>query len=230
MAITIRAQERRRGLSKASLVQEELRKAIIGLQLAPGARIDKPAICSQLGVSRQPVTDALARLAEERLVEVEPQKGTFVARIRLHEVIEASFVRQALEAATVRAIAPDIDDATLQLLSRNLAYQAAAERSDDNEGFYAFDAQFHAILFARLASQRVADIVESSRGLLERARRLLLPKPGRNSATMREHRQIFEALAARDPASSAAAMRHHLRCGIEELKDFAAERPDLFEP
>ena len=67
----------RRGMSKAVFVYEDLRAAIIGLTLKPGASIDKNEICERLGVSRQPLAEAIARLAEERLLEVEPQKGTF---------------------------------------------------------------------------------------------------------------------------------------------------------
>src|SRR4051812_8149759 len=80
----------RRGVSKAVFVYEDLRSAIISLALKPGARIDKAEICQRLHVSRQPLAEAIARLAEERLVDVEPQKGTFVARIRLSDVAEAA--------------------------------------------------------------------------------------------------------------------------------------------
>ena len=227
---TATAKQRPRGLSKASLVQDELRHDIIRLRLAPGSRIDKMAICERFGVSRQPVSDALARLAEERLVEVEPQKGTYVARIRLSDVMEAAFVRQALETAIVRAVAPAIDAPTMLSLERNLAYQEAAEQSDDIEGFYQFDQYFHGVLYECLASRQLVDIIDLSRAQLERARRLLLPKPGRSGATLNEHRQIVRALATRDPDASAAAMRDHLQSVSAEVQDFANKRPDLFEP
>src|ERR1700692_3657837 len=118
----------RRGVSKAVFVYEDLRAAIVSLSLKPGARIDKTEICGRLHVSRQPLAEAIARLAEERLVDVEPQKGTFIARIRLADVVEAAFVRRALELAAVEAIAPSIDEGTLHRLERSLTYQAAAVR------------------------------------------------------------------------------------------------------
>ena len=220
----------RRGVSKAVLVYDDLRAAIVGLLLKPGARIDKNEVCERLGVSRQPLAEAIARLAEERLVEVEPQKGTFVARIRLADVAEAAFVRRALEIATVAAIAPAIDEATLKRLDRVLDYQAAAVRAKDVEEFYALDVRFHMTLFDRLAMRRVAETVESSRAQLERARRLLLPTPGRNQNTLREHRAVFLALETRDPSKAATAMGEHLDEVMAELKQFAARQPDLFEP
>jgi DNA-binding GntR family transcriptional regulator len=219
----------RRGGSKVALVYGELRAAIVGLQLEPGTRINKAEICERLGVSRQPVAEALTYLAEERLVQVEPQKGTFVTRIRLADAVEAAFVRQALEAATVRAIAPGIDEATLEQLGRLIAYQAAAVKAKDTEEFYAFDVRFHVALQDRLAYRRVAEVVESSRAQTERIRRLLLPKPGRNAATIEEHQAIVDGLATRDGEKAAAAMRGHLDYVMLELQKFAASRPDLFE-
>ena len=219
----------RRSVSKAALVYNDLRAAIVDLALKPGARIDKQEICERLGVSRQPLAEAIIRLAEERLVEVEPQKGTFVARIRLSDVAEAAFVRRALEVATVTAIAPDIDDATLKRLDRILAYQAAAVKTKDEEEFYALDVRFHAMLFDRLGMRRLADAVESSRAPLERARRLLLPTP-RTPGSLREHREILAALGERDPRAAAAAMGAHLDAVLAEIRRFADRQPQLFEP
>ena len=220
----------RRGVSKAVFVYEDLRAAIVSLALKPGARIDKTEICGRLHVSRQPLAEAIARLAEERLVDVEPQKGTFIARIRLSDVAEAAFVRRALETAMVAAIAPTIEETTLARLDRILGYQAAAVKAKDTEEFYALDVRFHTMLFDRLAMRRVAEVVETSRAQLERTRRLLLPTPGRNQNTLREHRAIFAALQLRDPVKAARAMGEHLDEVMAELKRFAAQQPDLFEP
>ena len=220
----------RRGLSKAALVYDDLRSSIIGLSLKPGARIDKNEVCDRLRVSRQPLAEAIARLADERLLDVEPQKGTFVARIRLADVAEAAFVRRALEVATVEAIAGELDDATIGRLDRNLVYQAAAVKAKDVEEFYALDLRFHTMLFERLSMRRVAEVVDTSRAQLERIRRLLLPAPGRNQNTVREHRAILAALSERDPKLAAKAMGEHLDQVMGELRKFAATQPDLFEP
>lgn len=82
-----------------------LREAIIGFELAPGEDIDKLAICERLGVSRFPVSEALARLQSEGLVEILPQRGTRVSRIRLAEVRQSMFIRRALESQAVRTLA-----------------------------------------------------------------------------------------------------------------------------
>jgi DNA-binding GntR family transcriptional regulator len=228
--VTATHHQPRRGISKGAMVYDHLRTAIIGLELKPGARIDKIELCDRLQVSRQPLAEAIARLADERLLVVEPQKGTFVARISLADVAEAAFVRRALEVATVAAIAPGMDEAMLKRLERILSYQAAALRAADPDEFYALDVRFHMMLFDRLAMRRIVDAVESSRAPLERIRRILLPTPGRRQNTLREHRAIVAALAARDAGKAAAAMGAHLDQVMQELKQFAARQPDLFEP
>lgn len=228
-AAPTRLSQSRRGVSKAVAVYDDLRGAIVALTLAPGTQIDKTEICDRLGVSRQPLAEAIARLAEERLVEVEPQKGTFVARIRLADVAEAAFVRRALEVATVETLAPRIDGGTLSRLERLLDYQGSAVKAKDIDEFYTLDVRFHATLFDGLAMRRVAEVVDASRAQLERARRLLLPTPTRNRNTLREHRAILKALAERNPQMAAAAMGAHLDEGMSELRRYAASRPDLFE-
>jgi DNA-binding GntR family transcriptional regulator len=220
----------RRGLSKAVLVYEDLRASIIDLALKPGTRLDKHEICGRLGISRQPLAEAVTRLASERLVDVEPQKGTFVARIRLSDVAEASFVRRALEVATASAIAVTIDDLILKRLDRLLIYQAATIAAKDWEEFYALDVRFHSMLFERMAMARVAAAVEMSRAPLERARRLLVPSPGRSQETLGEHRAIYAALADRDAQAAGIAMGAHLDRALAEINRFASRQPDLFEP
>ncbi|MCB1489419.1 MAG: GntR family transcriptional regulator [Bauldia sp.] len=218
----------RRGLSKAAAAYEYLRSGIVELRLPPGSRIDKATICRLLGVSRQPVAEAVARLAEERLVDIEPQRGTFVARIRFADVAEANFVRRSLEVATVQAIAPRMNDAILDRLNDILEAQAVAARADDSEGFYRLDVRFHLALFEVLAMRRVAEVVETSRAQLERIRRLLLPKPGRLLRTVDEHCAVYRALQARDARAAGDAMQAHLGVVMAELRDLSTRRPEFF--
>ncbi len=216
-------------MSKAALVYDHLRAGIVSLRLQPGTRIDRNALARRLGVSRQPVAEALSRLDGERLVDVEPQKGTFVSRIRMREVSEAAFIRRALEVAMAREIAAEMDAITLKRLERSLAEQSAALEAMDWERFYALDVSFHALLFERLGMRGVALAVDASRAQLERARRLLLPESGRGARTLREHRAVVAGLRAMDAAMAGEAMQAHLDGVVAEIGAYVAERPDLFE-
>jgi len=209
-------------------VRDALRDAIVRLDLKPGGFIDKKALAARLGVSLFPVTEALARLAQEGLVEVLPQRGTLVSRIRLGDVRQAHFIRRALEAETARDVAPRISDAELAAFERNLRYQQAAVDGDDREGFHRLDLQFHALLQDALGFSRVRETVETARMGLERVRRML-SSPRRHAITYQEHVRIVEALKRRDANAVARAMEEHLDGVIAELLAFAATHPEVVE-
>src|SRR3712207_681456 len=112
-------------------VERALRQAIVALDFAPGAFIDKAIVCERLGVSRFPVSEALGRLATEGLVEILPQRGTRAARIRLSEVVEAMMIRRALEGMVTETAAERLPEHARLALARNLAAQEAAVHEGD---------------------------------------------------------------------------------------------------
>jgi GntR family transcriptional regulator, rspAB operon transcriptional repressor len=210
-----------------SRVCEALREAIVSLELPPGALIDKPALCQRLGVSRFPVSEALSRLQSEGLVEIQPQRGSSVALIRLADAQENMFLRRALEAAAMRRLAPGIATETLGALERNIRYQRAAVKADDRTGFHKLDLEFHEILLDALRFPRVKAAVEAARLALERVRRLLA-SARRHGLTLKEHERIFAALEARDGERAAKAMIRHLDAVNRELEALAKKQPQIF--
>jgi len=216
--------------SLAQKVYGSLREAILSLHLAPGDFIRKPEICAALGVSRSPVSEAVARLAAEHLVRVVPQAGTFVARFSLAEIREGAFLREALEMAAVEQVAATVTKAQVVQLRRNLRVQAALIEDKDFAGFYQTDAAMHELILSFTGFRRVAVLAETSWVHVNRARQLILPQPGRIEATLAEHLAIVEAVEARDPEAARVATRAHLGKLIGFLEPLAQNRPDLFEP
>src|ERR1700710_3112522 len=76
---------------------QQLRRAIVTLELRPGEVLDKGAICERLGVSRFPVSEALARLQAEGLVDIQPQRGSTVSLVKLADVREYMLIRKGIE-------------------------------------------------------------------------------------------------------------------------------------
>src|SRR5437763_4987776 len=189
-------------------VQDVIRDAIVRLELPPGAIIDKAALCARLGVSRFPVSEALGRLAAEGFVEVLPQRGTRVARIDLADCRQAMFIRRALEAEAVRAIAPHTDATLLAALDRNLRGQEGALGTDYSTRFHQLDLEMHELLLGFLGYDRVKHAVEAARGSLDRAR-LFMCTPQRQLSTLGEHNAIIAALKKRDPDGAVSAWEGH---------------------
>jgi GntR family transcriptional regulator, rspAB operon transcriptional repressor len=210
-----------------SRVFEVLKEAIVSLELTPGALIDKAAICERLSVSRFPVSEALTRLQADGLVDIQPQRGTQVALIRLADAKENMFLRRALEAAAMRALAPVISKETLGALHRNLRYQRAAVKADDRAGFHKLDLEFHEILLDALRFPRVKGAVDNARSALERVRRLLA-SARRHAVTLKEHHRILEALETGNGERAAEEMTRHLDAVNRELEARARAQPEIF--
>jgi DNA-binding GntR family transcriptional regulator len=196
--------------SKAERVYRALRRRIRELALPPGAPLRKEEIALEMGVSRAPVSEAIARLAEEALVDVFPQHGSFVAPIRAEDVRESLFIRTALEVEAIRRVTQMADPELLAQLEENLAAQAGALAEGDLATFYDLDEALHAAIFAALNAPRASRLLDAARAPLDRPRRLRLPDQGRPEATYAEHRRLVDAIASGDPEFAAAAMRAHL--------------------
>jgi DNA-binding GntR family transcriptional regulator len=196
--------------SKTDRVYTDLRRRIRELTLPPSAPLRKEEIAAALGVSRAPVSEAIARLAEEGLVDVFPQHGSFVSPIRAADVRESLFIRTALETEAMRRLAPVADDKLIRALEQNLAEQAGALRKGDLVRFYDLDEALHARIFAAIEAPRAIRLLDAARAPLDRVRRLSLPQAGRPQATLVEHRRLVEAIGSGDSEFAAAAMRAHL--------------------
>ena len=199
-----------RDISKTDRVYEVLRRRIRELALAPGAPLRKEEIALELGVSRAPVSDAISRLAEEGLIDVFPQHGSFVALIRSSDVRESLFVRTALEVEAMRRLAPIANAKVIAALDANIASQVDALATGNLEQFYDLDEALHAAMFGAIETPRALRLLEAARAPLDRVRRLALPDQGRPEQTLAEHRALVDAIRSGDGEYAAAAMRAHL--------------------
>src|SRR3989338_3417978 len=154
-----------------------LRHAILSLAYRPGEILRKPEICAELGVSRSPVSDAVARLAAEGLVDVIPQAGTYVARFSMEEIREGAFLREAIEVAAIELVARTITDEQLVILRRNLVVQAALLADNDFAGFYKLDGEMHELLLSFTGYRKLAAVSDTALAHVNRARQLVLSAP-----------------------------------------------------
>jgi DNA-binding GntR family transcriptional regulator len=206
-----------------------LRRRIRELTLAPGAPLRKEDIALELGTSRAPVSEAIARLSEEGLVDVFPQHGSFVAQIRGADVRESLFIRIALETEAMRRLAPVVSPEVMRALDENVAEQAAALKARNFEQFYDLDEALHATIFGAIETPRALRLLEATRAPLDRVRRLALPEADRPQQTLAEHRALVEAIRSGDGEYAASAMRAHLqmvaRAVERKLPEIEASQP-----
>lgn len=214
--------------SLAQRVYLSLRDAILTLEFRPGAVIRKSSISQQLGVSRQPVSEAIARLSAEGLVDVIPQSATRVSRFSLADLRESSFLREAVELAAVEKVAEHRSEEQLAQLTRTLRLQELLLADGDSAGFYQTDEDFHALLMELTGFPGVVSTAAAVSIPLKRARLAILPEAGRPAEVIAEHRAIVEAIRNRDVEAARTAMRLHLGQLMSRIEPLERERPDLF--
>jgi DNA-binding GntR family transcriptional regulator len=208
-------------------VTNALRQAIVSLALPPGSVIDKTLICAELGVSRFPVSEALARLQSEGLVDIAPQRGSTVSLVTLADVREYMLIRKGLESEALRVLIGSHDESLIEELHANIAAQREAAERDDADSFHNIDVAFHDIFYGSMRLNKVKSIIDSARANLDRARRLIVT-PRRLALTIAEHQAILDGITAKDPVQAARAMRAHIDAVMVELFAFAREHPHLF--
>jgi DNA-binding GntR family transcriptional regulator len=213
--------------SVTQTVTDALRRAIITLEFSPGETLDKNAICARLGVSRFPVSEALARLQAEGLVDILPQRGSIVSLVRIADVTEYMLIRKALECEAVRVLVGNHTDGLVAELDASLTAQRRAAERDDRELFHAHDLEFHELLLVGMRSTKIKAAIEAARANLDRARRLIIT-PRRLTFSIHEHQAVFDAIVANDAPAAMAAMRAHIDSVMGELFDFARDRPKFF--
>ena len=207
-------------------IHSEIRQDIVSLRLRPGERLSENELALRFGTSRAPVREAIIRLVEEGLIEVLPQRGSFVSRISLGAMQRARFVREALEVAVVRRAAERGLSATaLKQIEATLADQDQAR--SDAERFTLADDAFHRAFAEDIGIPHVWSVLEREKAQLDRVRFLSLPAVTPVDALIAQHKDILAAIMRREPDAAAAAMRVHLSEVLKIAERLAAEHPDL---
>lgn len=130
----------------ARRVERALRRAIVTLELPPGAALSEAELAARFEVSRQPIREALIALAHAGLVEIQPRRGTTVVRISPDQMRQVRFIRESIEVSVARAAASSFDPAMRRRIEVGLEAQARHAAALDTEAFRREDEAFHAAL------------------------------------------------------------------------------------
>lgn len=221
---------RQRQSSIAGRVYDTVRRAIVQLQLEPGNPLSEAEIARQLGVSRQPVREAFIKLSEAGLVEIRPQRGTFVRLISLREVENARFIREAIEVAIARKAAAEATGGDIDALEDLVARQRGAAARSDNVAFLHLDEQFHQQIARSAGCEDAWRVLEGLKAQMDRVRYLSLPEATPLDVILAQHKTILEALRQGAPDAAETAMRRHLSEILTSLPKIATEKPAYFTP
>lgn len=187
-----------------------LRREILTTRMRPGTTLSEAAVAQQLGLGKAPVRAALARLAEEGLVQAVPRRGWVVSLVTIRDIHEVFGLRLLLEPEAARMATGRVDAELLRHLD---SICACGYRPDDDDSTHAFlDANkaFHVALAELSGNGRLARQIDR---LLDESTRMLslgLRRRDRTGEMAHEHHALIEALALGHAEEAAAIMRQQV--------------------
>ncbi|OPG06590.1 GntR family transcriptional regulator [Streptomyces sp. GKU 895] len=188
-------------------VYEALLELITTRALQPGRHLVESELAGHLGVSRQPVREALQRLSTEGWVDLRPAQGAFVHEPTDEEADQLLTVRTLLEAEAARLAAANAGSAAIAALEELCAEGERAVAADDVDGAVAINARLHAKIM-ELAGNKV--LAELAAQVDRRVRWYYTPVARqRGQQSWIEHRELIAAIADRDEHRATEAMRTH---------------------
>lgn len=206
-----------------------LRKDIVTCVIHPGSLLSEKEVSARFNVSRQPVREAFIKLAEAGLVQVLPQRGTFVRKISAQRVADGRFIREAVEIAVVRRAALEIAATGLMALEHNLQLQRLAAERHDSQAFLTLDDEFHRLIAEGIDCLLAWETVENIKATMDRVRFLTLSEVSPPESLIQQHEEIFAALKAQDADAAEKAMRRHLQEMILTITPIAERNSEWFE-
>lgn len=205
-----------------------LRRDIVHCLIPPGTPLSEKEVSVRFDVSRQPVREAFIKLAENGLIQIRPQRGSYVNKISMTRVRNGCFVRQAIECAVVRRAGSMINDEQLYQLEQNLNQQRVAVERQQLNDFFQLDDEFHQKLSLIADCQLAWDTIENIKATIDRVRYMSLDHVTPPDMLLRQHLDIFQALEKRDLDAVEKAMNIHLHEISESVLLIRQENSEWF--
>jgi DNA-binding GntR family transcriptional regulator len=189
---------------------QSLRDAILDGRLGGGARLRQIELADRLGISRTPIREALGRLQQEGLIELLPRGGLRVTQLNADEAVELYDLREVLDGLAARLAAGRADAAALARVERALSRMAECVARGDPGPWFKAHVAFHEEIVRIAGNRPLGRLSSLVRLSIRHFHPLLLRTPSRLEDAYREHRAVFEALAARDGDAAERLARAHI--------------------
>lgn len=220
--------------SLTDLAHDSIRQLIVGGELPMGAQLSEATLAAQLGISKTPVREALLRLRSDGLIDIQPQRGTFVFSLTPRQVEEICVFREAVELSAVKLAMESRRAALVKALQANVREMALARKTRNWKAFHHLDEAFHQTIvdhcdnaYLQQAHQWIASKIS--------ALRARLPEDNEQVDHCRQsHATIVGLMREGRIALTQRALAQHIRDTLEAYRaasnavppDVAASAPD----
>src|SRR3954447_11689912 len=202
----------RPGTATAQRVFAMLLDRILTFEMKPFTEISEGGLADQLGVSRTPVREALARLGKLQLVDIFPQRGTMIAPLRVADLKRSQFLRESLEWGLLRrALKAPGRAGLVEALQAEISVQRTLVSIGDEVRFYASDELFHRRIAQSAGLPEIWGDISDAKLHMDRFRHLMLASVETLSVVVDQHVAIVDAIVVGDRDAAEAALKAHLR-------------------
>jgi len=198
-------------------VYRVLKTEIIKGSLKPGTKLLEGKIAEQMEVSRTPIREALRELAAEGFVKISPNQGVVVSNASIEDVQEVLQIRGVLEGLAARLAAKIINKEEIKELENYLKQMEYYTNKDDALAFSEMDAEFHELILGICGNNRLIQIRKNLSDQAHRYRIRSLSIPGRLKYSLKEHREIVEALKRKDVEQADRLSQKHIENVLENI-------------
>jgi DNA-binding GntR family transcriptional regulator len=193
----------------------QLRRLIVTLELAPESALDELELQERLGIGRTPIREAVQRLQRDQFVRVVPRRGVFVTAVDPSQLSTLFETRAVVEPYAARLAAQRGTEHHWEEMERVLI---RAGRLSDPTKLLALDRHCHEIMWDAAQNHYLTDTVEMLYTHSERVWHLYLRNVADMHSALDEHRQVLNALRARDQATVGALIEAHVRTFDREIR------------
>lgn len=202
---------------------------IMTLKLPPGTALSEKDISVLLDTSRTPVREAFIQLSREYLLDILPQKGSYVSLIDLDSVEESKFLRETIEKAVISLACTSFPGDKLFELQSCIALQELCLQENNYVKFYELDEQLHRIIFTGCRKARIWSLIQQMHTHYNRVRMLNLAEGHDFEQIFKQHRDLVRAIREKDVALGAKTINLHLNKVRIDINDLVRDHSDYFK-
>lgn len=210
-------------------VYNTLKNEIQFLEIKPGTQIVEAELSAKLGVSRTPIREALMRLADEMLVEIYPQRGTYVTKIDLSLSKEMAYMRHVIETDILLKLCEEKADLQDKVEDKLYLMSLALKREDPIE-YIRQDSAFHREIFAYANHEMIWDVIANTRVHYVRALVLDMSMPSSLNRSFDSHKLIIKCIKNGDKAKLLEVLDEHHDHKVTSVDEELMQKyPDYFK-
>jgi len=199
-------------------IVEIIRDRILKGEYRIGEKIKETKIATEFKVSRTPIREAFKLLENEGLIDYIPNRGCFAKGFTRQDIEDIYAVRKALEIMAVEWAVSRISDKQIEALQEQSELMEFYTAKKDSDKVLELNSSYHDIIYDAAGSRFMAQILRSYKEYIAQTRRIILYEQSYLEEILQEHKNILEAIIARNAEDAKNAMAEHLEMSQRRAK------------